>query len=55
MKTQNERGILNNFATEPALYFAEYPSAEQQLQYKQQGALAIALVSGLMGLALIVS
>jgi len=25
-----EEGILNNYAAEPAVYFAEYPSPEQQ-------------------------
>jgi hypothetical protein len=53
--TQDERGILNNFATEPTLYFAESPSSEQQRSYWIQGSLAIALVSGLVGLALTVS
>ena len=53
--TQDERGILNNFAPEPTLYFAESPSREQQRNYWIQGALAIALVSSLVGLALTVS
>jgi hypothetical protein len=53
--TRDERGILNNFATEPNVYFAEAPSPTQQRNYLIQGALATALVSGLVGLALTVS
>jgi hypothetical protein len=53
--TQDERGILNNYATEPQVYFAEYPSSEQQRQYMFQGGLAIILVTGLLGIALSVS
>jgi hypothetical protein len=53
--TQDERGILNNFATEPQMYLAEYPSMEQQQRYLFQGALAIGLVTTLLGVALAVS
>jgi hypothetical protein len=53
--TQDERGILNNYASEPRMYFAEYPSSAQQRQYMFQGALAIALVTTLFGIALTVS
>jgi hypothetical protein len=53
--TQDERGILNNFATEPRVYFAEYPSPEQQRQYLFQGSLAIVFVTTLFGIALAVS
>jgi hypothetical protein len=53
--TQDERGILNNFATEPQVYFAEYPSHDQQRQYMFQGGLAIVFVTTLLGIALAVS
>ncbi len=53
--TRDEHGILNNFATEPSVYFAESPSPAQQRRYLIQGAFAITLVSGLLGLALTVS
>lgn len=53
--TQDERGILNNFAAEPTLYFAEAPSAKQQRRYLIQGAAAMALVASLLGIALTVS
>lgn len=44
MYTTNEEGLLNNYAVEPAIYFAEYPSQEQQQRYALQGAIAILLV-----------
>ncbi|WP_416669408.1 photosystem II assembly protein Psb34 [Egbenema bharatensis] len=45
MYTRNEEGLLNNYATEPAVYFAEYPSPEQQQRYALQGAIAVLLVA----------
>jgi hypothetical protein len=53
--TQDERGILNNFASEPKVYLAEYPSFKQQRQYLILGGLAVALVSALVTIALSVS
>ena len=53
--TKDEHGILNNFAVEPTLYFAEAPSVNQQRQYVFQGALALGLVASLIGIALTVS
>jgi hypothetical protein len=53
--TQDERGLLNNFAVEPTLYFAEVPSSKQQRQYWIQGIVAIAFVGTLLGIALAVS
>ncbi|PSB23606.1 photosystem II assembly protein Psb34 [Stenomitos frigidus] len=44
MYTTNENGILNNYAAEPKVYFAEYPSAEQQQRYTVQAAIAAGLV-----------
>lgn len=44
MYTTNEEGILHNYATEPAIYFAQSPSPEQQ-QYAFQGAIAILFVT----------
>ena len=51
MRTTNENGILNNYATEPKLYFAEYPSPEQQSRYALQGAAAVLLVTSLLLIA----
>jgi hypothetical protein len=53
--TQDERGLLNNFAVEPTLYFAEGPSPKQQRQYWIQGIVAFAFVGTLLGVALAVS
>ncbi|XGV97819.1 MAG: ssl1498 family light-harvesting-like protein [Leptolyngbya sp. BL-A-14] len=44
MYTTNEDGVLNNYAVEPKLYFAEYPSAEQQQRYTAQALIAAGLV-----------
>ncbi|GDZ96245.1 hypothetical protein PA905_47350 [Planktothrix agardhii CCAP 1459/11A] len=51
MKTTNENGILNNYSTEPQLYFAEYPSPEQQSRYVLQGAAAVLMVTSLLLIA----
>lgn len=53
--TTDERGILNNYANEPAMYLASYPSAEQQRRYLFQGAIATLLVTSVMLIALAVS
>ncbi|MDJ0678091.1 MAG: ssl1498 family light-harvesting-like protein [Calothrix sp. MO_167.B42] len=53
--TSDERGILNNFASEPKLYYAEYPSTEQQNQYKILGVVAMLLVSAVITIAFTVS
>ena len=42
--TINQDGQLNNYATEPQLYYASYPSPEQQRQYVRQAAIASFLV-----------
>ncbi|MBD2196796.1 MULTISPECIES: photosystem II assembly protein Psb34 [Calothrix] len=46
--TTNEEGILNNYATEPEIYYAAYPSDEQQSRYAFQGAVATLLVTALI-------
>ncbi|MDJ0618285.1 MAG: ssl1498 family light-harvesting-like protein [Calothrix sp. MO_192.B10] len=53
--TTDERGILNNFAREPKLYYAEYPSVEQQRQYKFLGAAAVLLLTAVVLVAFTVS
>ncbi len=45
MYTTNEEGLLNNYAVEPPVYYAEFPSPEQQQQYALQGAIATLLVT----------
>lgn len=47
MLTRNEEGLLNNYASEPAIYYAQYPSQEEQNQYARQGAIAVLLVTAL--------
>lgn len=53
--TINEQGQLNNYASEPAVYYAEYPSPMQQQKYAVLGAVAAFLVSTLVLVALAVS
>jgi hypothetical protein len=55
MYTVDETGVMNNYAVEPQLYFAEYPSPEQQRRYMFQGAFAILLVTATVLTALTVS
>lgn len=55
MYTTDDRGILNNYALEPAMSYTEYPSQDQQRQYALQGAVATLIVSALVLIALSVS
>ncbi|KAB1990368.1 photosystem II assembly protein Psb34, partial [Haemophilus parainfluenzae] len=52
--TQLDNGILNNSAVEPEVYFATYPSPEQQQRYALQGALASLLIASLVMVTLAV-
>lgn len=49
--TVNPEGQLNNYAVEPQMYLATYPSQWQQFRYLQQGAAALALVTTLLFIA----
>ncbi|MBH8555103.1 ssl1498 family light-harvesting-like protein [Nostocaceae cyanobacterium CENA357] len=53
--TTNEEGILNNYATEPQLYYAAYPDTEQQRHYAFLGAVATLFITALVLVALGVS
>ncbi|MGB5593805.1 MAG: ssl1498 family light-harvesting-like protein [Crocosphaera sp.] len=53
--TSDENGILNNFANEPNIYHAAYPTQKQQRVYLVQGVLATLLVVGLAVVTVIVS
>ncbi len=55
MYTTDDRGVLNNYAVEPAMYYAEYPSIEEQRRYAYLGGLAPLFVSALVLLALSVA
>ncbi len=48
MYTINEEGLLNVYASEPEMYYAEYPSPRQQRQYALQAAFATLLVTALI-------
>jgi hypothetical protein len=53
--TTDEHGILNNYATEPKLYYAEYPTKEEQKGYAFQGLAAMLLLTSVFMIALIAS
>jgi hypothetical protein len=53
--TVNEEGLLNNYANEPDMYYAVYPSPEQQRNYALQGAIATLFVTALVLVSLAVS
>lgn len=53
--TINKEGILNNYATEPEMYYAAYPSPEQQRRYTLLGAVGVIFVTTLVLVALGVS
>lgn len=53
--TVNENGILNNYANEPKMYYAQYPTNWEQRQYLLQGAFAILLITTLVLVAFSVS
>ncbi|MEA5553025.1 ssl1498 family light-harvesting-like protein [Anabaena cylindrica UHCC 0172] len=53
--TTNEEGILNNYANEPKLYYAEYPTKQQQNSYAFQGAVAVLFITSIVLIALGVS
>lgn len=53
--TVNENGILNNYATEPQMYYAEYPAIWEQRKYVVQGVFAAMIVTTLVLVGLSVS
>ena len=55
MYTTDDRGILNNYAVEPPVYQAQYPTIDQQQRYLFQGAAAVLFVSLLVLTAFAVS
>jgi hypothetical protein len=55
MYTTDDRGILNNYATEVPVYPAQYPTPEEQRRYLIQGAFATLLVAVVIGIAFAVS
>lgn len=53
--TTEDGGRLNNFANEPKMYEAEPPTSTQKRNYLILGGLALALIAGLMVVAVSVS
>ncbi|MEC4818647.1 MAG: ssl1498 family light-harvesting-like protein [Scytonema sp. PMC 1069.18] len=49
--TVNEDGVLNNYPTEPKMYFAEHPAIWEQRQYIIQSVFATLLVVTLVVVA----
>lgn len=43
--TVNEDGIINNYAAEPKMYYAEYPAIWEQRKYVLQGLFATLIVT----------
>lgn len=53
--TEDETGLLNNFAVEPKMYQAEPPTGEEKRNYIILGSVAATLVVGLFVIAASVS
>ena len=53
--TQLDNGTLNNYAVEPKMSYAEYPSLYEQKRYLKQAAIATFLVSALVFISFVVS
>ncbi len=53
--TQLDNGTLNNYAVEPKMTYAEYPTVWEQKRYLQQGAIATLLVTALVLVSFFVS
>lgn len=51
----DEKGIINNFAKEPTMYYAEAPSSEEQRSYLLWGAIALVVVIASVSTAVLVS
>jgi hypothetical protein len=53
--TEEEGGILNNFAKEPQMYTAEEPDTTEKRNYVILGVLAFGLLSGIIAVAIYAS
>ncbi|MEM8828851.1 MAG: ssl1498 family light-harvesting-like protein [Cyanobacteria bacterium P01_G01_bin.19] len=53
--TEEEGGILNNFAREPQMYTADEPTSSEKKNYLVFGVLAFALIGGVMAVAIYAS
>ncbi|VEP15575.1 conserved hypothetical protein [Hyella patelloides LEGE 07179] len=53
--TTEEGGRLNNFASEPEMYTAEPPSGSEKRNYLILGVLGVALIGGVIAVAVYAS
>ena len=53
--TEEEGGILNNFAREPQMYTADEPTSGEKKNYLVLGVLAVAFLGGIMAVAIYAS
>jgi hypothetical protein len=53
--TEEDGGLLNNFATEPKMYQAEPTSSSEKRNYLLTAVVTAALVGGLIAVAFVVS
>lgn len=51
----DENGIMNNFAKEPAMYYAEAPNGKEKRGYLVWGVVALVVVAGSIFTATLVS
>ena len=51
----DENGIINNFAKEPQMYYANEPSSKEQRSYLLWGAIASVVIAGSVFTAVVVS
>ncbi len=55
MKTLNEQGQSSNSPDESPIYYAQYPSPEQQQRYLLQGGIAVLFITALILFAVAIS
>lgn len=53
--TTDEKGIMNNFAREPKMYYAEAPSSNEQRRYVLWGAIATVVIAASVFTAVVAS
>ena len=53
--TEEEGGILNNFAREPQMYTADEPTSSEKKNYAIYGVLAFVLLGGVIAVAVYAS
>ena len=53
--TEEEGGLLNNFAREPQMYTADEPDSTEKRNYAILGVLAFALIAGVVAVAVYAS